>query len=89
MALGTPVVAYDNSPHRALAPEDSEIVFVPHHDVAALARALTEAVSDLGSLRRRGDAARLSIRKLYNRANLDATAVWPLVAAWRGSKRAA
>ena len=79
MALGTPVVAYDNPPHRALAPTEGLVVFVPDRDVPALARALGEAVSDPDLLRDRGEAAQASVLKLYDRANLDATAVRPLV----------
>jgi glycosyltransferase involved in cell wall biosynthesis len=89
MALGTPVVAYDNPPHRALAPAEGLVVFVPDRDVPALARALGDAVADPELLRARGEAAQASVRTLYERANLDATAVRPLVAAWFGAKRAA
>jgi glycosyltransferase involved in cell wall biosynthesis len=89
MALGTPVVAYDNPPHRALAPTEGLVAFVTDRDVPALARALGDAVSDPALLRARGEAAQASVRTWYDRANLDATAVRPLVAAWCSAKRGA
>ena len=36
MALGTPVVAYDNPPHRALVPGEGAVIFVPDRDVSVL-----------------------------------------------------
>lgn len=89
MALGTAVVAYDNPPHRALAPGGGDVVFVPDRDVLGLARALSNAVSDPLLLRARGEAAQRFVQKLYTRGNVDAIAVEPHVAAWHGAKRAA
>jgi glycosyltransferase involved in cell wall biosynthesis len=89
MALGTAVVAYDNPPHRALAPGSGHVIFVPDRDVLGLGRALSDAVSDPLLLRARGEAAQRFVQKLYTRANVDAIAVEPHVAAWHGSKRAA
>lgn len=80
MAVGCPIVAYDNEPHRIFLRPDETGILVPHRDVAAAAAALRHLLAEPAERQRLRDAARAWALATYSIDNINRVAIQPFQA---------
>lgn len=83
MAVGCPIVAYDNEPHRIFIQPDRTGFLVPHRNPAAGAAAVARLLSDPALASRFAQAAREWAFSVYTPENLQRVAVAPFEAVFR------
>lgn len=77
MAMGCPIIAYDNPPHRVFARDGVTATLVPHRDAEAGAREIARLLADRATARRIADAAQAHVLATYARDNVNRTAIEP------------
>jgi glycosyltransferase involved in cell wall biosynthesis len=77
MAMGCPIVAYDNPPHRVFATQGVTATLVPHRDAAAGAREIARLLADRPAAQRLAEAAQAHVLATYARENVNRTAIEP------------
>jgi len=85
MAMGCPIVAYDNEPHREFLTPKKTGVMVPHRDVEAAAVALAELLENPERARALGSEAKAEVFRRYTKDNIVNTWIAPFIAVCAGS----
>jgi glycosyltransferase involved in cell wall biosynthesis len=85
MALGCPIVAYDNEPHREFLTPNKTGVMVPHRDVEAAAVALAELLENPERARALGSEAKAEVFRRYTEDNIVNTWIAPFIAVYARS----
>ena len=80
MAVGCPIVAYDNEPHRVFIRPGETGIMVPHRDVRAAAAALQRLLGEPALRQELSAAARAWALAIYSADNINRTAAQPFQA---------